>query len=122
MADPPVINPNWLTSDTDAQVAVTAFKRAREAFTSDAMKPGLIGGEYYPGPDVSTDEQILEWIRNNLMTVWHASCTNKMGKKNDPTAVVDSQARVYGVQNLRVVDASAFPFLPPGHPQSAICK
>lgn len=56
------------------------------------------------------------------MTVWHASCTCKMGKSNDLEAVVDSQARVYGVQNLRVVDASAFPILPPGHPQSAICK
>jgi choline dehydrogenase len=43
-----------------------------------------------------------------------------MGAKNDTTAVIDSSARVYGVQNLRVVDASSFPFLPPGHPQSLI--
>jgi hypothetical protein len=45
-----------------------------------------------------------------------------MGVESDTTAVVDSHARVYGVQGLRVVDASAFPFLPPGHPQSTICK
>ena len=45
-----------------------------------------------------------------------------MGKKNDPMAVVDSQARVFGTKNLRVVDVSAFPFLPPGHPQSTVCK
>lgn len=122
VTDKPIINPNWLTSDTDAQLAVAAFKRAREAFASDAMKPVLIGDEYFPGQQVSTDEQILDLIRNTLMTVWHASCTCKMGKSDDPSAVVDSQARVYGVNNLRVVDASAFPFLPPGHPQSTVCK
>ena len=46
----------------------------------------------------------------------------KMGKADDPMAVVDSKARVLGVQGLRVVDASAFPFLPPGHPQATICE
>jgi len=43
-----------------------------------------------------------------------------MGKSNDPMAVVDSKARVFGVQGLRVVDASAFPLLTPGHPQSTV--
>lgn len=45
-----------------------------------------------------------------------------MGVASDPMAVVDSHARVFGVQGVRVVDASAFPFLPPGHPQSTICE
>ena len=45
-----------------------------------------------------------------------------MGKINDTNAVTDSRARVYGVSNLRVVDTSAFPFLPPGHPQAVVCK
>lgn len=45
-----------------------------------------------------------------------------MGTSDDPMAVVDSKARVFGVQGLRVVDASSFPFLPPGHPQSTVCK
>lgn len=122
ITDPPLINPNWLTSETDVQVAIAAFKRVRDAFASNGMEPVIIGEEYYPGPQVSTDEEILEVIRNNLMTVWHASCTCKMGRRDDPGAVVDSQTRVYGVKNLRVVDASAFPLLPPGHPQSAVCK
>ena len=56
------------------------------------------------------------------MTVWHAACTCAMGKATDPMAVVDSSAKVIGVSKLRVVDASAFPLLPPGHPQSTICK
>ena len=45
-----------------------------------------------------------------------------MGLANDSMAVVDSRARVFGVSGLRVVDASAFPFLPPGHPQATVCK
>ena len=45
-----------------------------------------------------------------------------MGRANDTTAVVDSHARVRGVSNLRVVDASAFPILPPGQPQAVVCK
>lgn len=54
------------------------------------------------------------------MTIYHAAATCKMGSSNDSMAVLDSQARVYGTQNLRVVDASSFPFLPLGHPQSTV--
>lgn len=50
------------------------------------------------------------------------SHTGRMGKASDPDAVIDSRARVYGVTGLRVVDASAFAILPPGHPMSTICK
>ena len=50
---------------------------------------------------------------------WHAACTCRMGRANDTMAVVDSEARVIGVSGLRVVDASAFALLPPGHPVSA---
>ena len=45
-----------------------------------------------------------------------------MGRKDDKNAVVDTQGRVYGVQHLRIVDASIFPLLPPGHPQATVCK
>ena len=72
-----------------------------------------IGDEAYPGLDVQTDAQILDWIRGAV-----TPC--KMGKSNDSMAVIDSQARVFGVRGLRVVDASTFPFLPPGHPQSTV--
>jgi choline dehydrogenase-like flavoprotein len=117
----PIIDPGFLTAPADQDVALAAFKRARDFFATKAVQPVLIGGEYDPGPRVSTDAQILQWIRNNVMTVWHASCTCAMGKSNNPLAVVDSHARVIGVSNLRVVDASAFPILPPGHPQSTVC-
>ncbi|RDW56949.1 putative choline dehydrogenase [Coleophoma crateriformis] len=118
--DLPIINPNWLTSATDQAVAVAAYKRLRQAFASKYMAPVLIGGEYFPGTSVQTDAQILETIQKTLLTVWHAACTNKMGRASDPMAVVDSNAKVFGVTGLRVVDASAFALLPPGHPQSTV--
>lgn len=76
--------------------------------------------EYWPGTNVTTDDEILATVQNALMTVWHVSCTCRMGPADDPNAVVDSSARVIGVSRLRVVDASSFALLPPGHPQSTI--
>lgn len=98
------------------------FKRIRQAFTSEQMSPVVLGEEYFPGKATQDDSDILDWIRDNMMTLWHPACTCKMGASSDPLAVVDSKAQVYGVNRLRVVDASAFPFLPPGHPQSSVCK
>lgn len=121
-SDLPVINPNWLDDQADQEVVVAMFKRIRQAFQSEAMKPVVIGEESNPGPQVQSDDQILQFIKDNMMTLWHPSCTCKMGTSEDDMAVVDSQARVYGVDGLRVVDASAFPFLPPGHPQSTVCR
>ena len=86
------------------------------------MAPIVLGEEYNPGSEYSSDEQILDVIRNSVMTIFHASCTCKMGVPNDTMAVVDSRARVFGVEALRVVDASAFPMLVPGHPQSSVCR
>lgn len=98
------------------------YKRMREIWASDAMADVVIGDEFYPGTDaVSTDDEILAQVKKSLTTVWHASCTCKMGAADDEGAVLDSKARVYGVEGLRVVDASSFPTLPPGHPQSTVC-
>jgi len=116
---PPLIDPGWLTDPVDQAVAVAAFKRTREFFSALAMQPILAGQEYLPGPACQSDQEILDWIKHNLMTVWHASCTCSMRTK-DQGGVLDSHFRVYGVKNLRVVDASAFPMLPPGHPQSTV--
>ncbi|KXG51938.1 Glucose-methanol-choline oxidoreductase [Penicillium griseofulvum] len=119
-ADAPVINPNWLDTETDQRVAVAAYRRVREAFRSQAMASVIIGQEYFPGKGYETDAELLHIIKSTVMTIYHAACTCKMGIQNDSMAVVDSRARVFGVAGLRVVDASAFPILPPGHPQSAV--
>jgi choline dehydrogenase len=120
--DPPIINPNWLSDPADREVLIAGFKRTRQLFQSDAMQPILIGEEYFPGNAVQTDEEILALIRKATSTVFHAAATCAMGKRNDSNAVVDTKARVFGVNNLRVVDASAFPILPPGHPTATVCK
>jgi choline dehydrogenase len=120
MLDPPVIDPQWLTNQTDVELAIQATKRARQILASPAFAPIRLGNEVVPGGAVVTDAQILEYIRNNLFMNWHAAATCKMSRTNDSMAVVDSKARVIGVQNLRVVDASAFALLPPGHPISTV--
>jgi choline dehydrogenase len=121
-SDLPIINPNWLSTEADQQIAIAAYKRIRDMFHSKAMAPIVVGDEYCPGSQYQTDAEILEVIRNTVMTIYHAACTCKMGTKDDPMAVLDSRARVVGVDRLRVVDASAFPILPPGHPQATVCK
>ncbi|KAI1406982.1 glucose-methanol-choline oxidoreductase [Hypoxylon sp. FL1857] len=118
--DAPDINPGFLTDRADIEVAIGGFKRAREFWKSPALRGLTIGKEAFPGPQVRTDAQIEAAIRRNFQTVYHGSCTCAMGKPDDPNAVVDPQARVYGVKGLRVVDAAAFPLLPPGHPQATI--
>ncbi|KAL2836348.1 hypothetical protein BJY01DRAFT_222030 [Aspergillus pseudoustus] len=114
-ADAPVIDLGYLTHPADQEVAIAAVKRARQAFAGTGI---TIGEEHRPGPDVQTDEEILEFVRSTIVPVWHASGTCAMGDSSDPNAVVDSKAKVIGLQNIRVVDASIFPMLPPGHPQS----
>jgi choline dehydrogenase len=118
--DPPLINPGWLSNPGDVEVAVQAIKRGRDFFGASAMQSVLVGEELLPGRNVTTDAEIAEFMHQYVATVWHASGTCAMGKVDDFMAVVDSKARVIGVNSLRVIDASAFPFLPPGHPQATI--
>ncbi|KAJ5547373.1 Dehydrogenase patE [Penicillium frequentans] len=120
MTEPPIINPNWLETETDQRVAIASYRRIREIFNTAVMKRVLTGTELFPGLQVETDEEILKIIKQSVMTIYHAACTCKMGVQNDTMTVVDNHARVFGVSGLRVVDASAFPFLPPGHPQSTV--
>ena len=118
--DHPIVNPNWLTDPRDMEVLVAGFKRVRQLFNTDAVAPGLIGEEVYPGRNVTTDDQIEAVIRRSADTVFHPAGTARMGKEDDEDAVLDNKARVIGVNGLRVVDASSFPVLPPGHPQGTV--
>lgn len=123
--DPPQIYLNWLSDTADVEVAVAAVKRLRAAWASPfANTPGFkTGPEASPGDGVQTDDEILEFIRANTNQIWHPVSTAAMGREEDVAlgkAVVDSRGRVFGVQGLRVADASVFPFALPGHPQSAV--
>ena len=120
MLDQPVINIAFLTDPRDQEIAIAAVRRVREIFAHSSLAPVIIGSEVAPGNGTATDEQILQYIQAGARTISHASCTCKMGKKDDKLAVVDSKGKVFGVQKLRVVDASAIPFLPPGHPMATV--
>ncbi len=122
-SDAPIIDPNWLSHPTDKAVAIASFKRTRDIWESEAMRKVTIGEEYFPGKAlVSTDDEIWKFIQTSFSTIYHAACTCKMGRAGDPNTVVDTKARVVGVEGLRVVDASALPLLPPGHPMATICE
>ncbi|KAL4752792.1 hypothetical protein BDW72DRAFT_191754 [Aspergillus terricola var. indicus] len=120
MRDSPLINPALLTHPADLELAVAAFKRLRSIFRAPALEGVLIGDEYYPRSNVTTDEQIIGHLRDAAYTMSPAAGTCKMGVEEDETAVVDSVGRMFGTRNLRVADASAFPFLPPNVPQSIV--
>ncbi|KAJ5193703.1 hypothetical protein N7491_001034 [Penicillium cf. griseofulvum] len=121
MHDPPIINPNWMTTDADLEVMVAIFKRMRQLWRSPAMKKIIIGDEIWPGSSVESDQEIIAFLRKTVTPMSHATSTCKMGKRSDPLAVVDSKAKVIGVKNLRVIDSSAMPFLPAGgEPQSVV--
>jgi choline dehydrogenase len=111
--DPPEINFHYFQEGTDQQgedleavVEGVLFARSIMKGAGSAVKSELV-----PGPNVRTREQLREFVRNEA---WghHASCSNRMGPRTDPFAVVDSRFRVHGTQGLRVVDASVFPRIP----------
>ena len=80
------------------------------------MRP-FIASEYVPGPGVTTDEQLLDYARDNGGTVFHPTSTCKMG--TDAMAVVDPELRVHGIEGLRVVDASVMPAVVSGNTNAA---
>lgn len=100
---------NYLSTKEDEQEWIEAIRVARNILSQSAMDP-FNGGEISPGPSVQTDEEILDWVRRDGETALHPSCSAKMGPASDPMSVVDPLTmKVHGMENLRVVDASAMP-------------
>lgn len=103
----PDIVTNSLSEAEDVAALLAGFKLGRQILSSSAFD-GLGSGETVPGPDVETDDEIVSFMRSNIELLYHPSCTARMGP--DPSgAVVDPQLRVFGVEGLRVVDASVMP-------------
>ena len=112
MAKPSILF-NYLSTETDRREWVEVVRAARHILSQPAFA-AFDGGEVSPGPDVETDEQILDWVRRDAETALHPSCSAKMG--TDEMAVVDpSSMRVHGTEGLRVVDASVFPTITNGN-------
>ncbi len=110
--EPPAMRPNYLSTETDRHCAIEAIKYARKLASTKALKPYLVS-EYKPGADVQTDNEILEFARENGATIFHPAGTCKMG--SDSMAVTDARLRVRGIAGLRVVDCSIMPTLVSGN-------
>ncbi len=111
----PAIVFNYLSTENDRKEWVEAIRTTRHIMSQPAFGP-YDGGEVSPGPEVETDEQILDWIRRDAETALHPSCTAKMGPASDPMAVVDPRTMaVHGTEGLYAVDASVLPAVSNGN-------
>jgi len=109
---PPAIQFNFLASDYDFQALIYGTRLSRKIAAQPALKPFVVE-EVLPGPAVQTDDDIIEEIRVRGVSNLHPVGTCRMGRETD--AVVDPRLRVYGVEGLRVADASIMPQVPGGN-------
>ena len=115
-ADPrakPALRFNYLSTDEDRREWAEAVRHARHILNQPAMD-AFNGGEVSPGPDVSTDDEILDWVRRDAETALHPSCTARMGLGDD-SAIHPDTLEVHGTTGLRVVDASSMPYVTNGN-------
>jgi choline dehydrogenase len=105
-SDQPAINPRYLAEDTDRRAMVGGLRFLRRLFAAPSLAQYIVA-EKLPGPDVQSDDELLDYARANGSTVYHASCSCKMG--SDSMSVVDGELRVHGLDGLRVIDASIMP-------------
>ena len=112
--DKPSILFNYLKHEKDRHDWRACIRLTREIINQAAMDE-FRGDEIQPGADISTDEAIDEWVKDNVESAYHPSCTCKIGPVSDPAAVVDTDCKVIGIENLRVVDSSIFPTIPNGN-------
>ncbi len=111
--DHPALRFNYLSTEQDRREWVEAVRVARRILNQPAMDP-FNGGETSPGPSVTTDDEIRDWVARDAETALHPSCTARMG--TDPGSVLDPLSmRVHGTDGLRVVDASAMPYITNGN-------
>ena len=109
----PALRFNYLSTEQDRREWVEAVRVARRILGQPAMAP-FNGGETSPGMSVTTDDEIRDWVARDAETALHPSCTARMG--TDAASVLDpSSMRVHGLEGLRVVDASAMPYVTNGN-------
>ena len=111
---PPVIAPNYLSTAEDRRVAAQSLRLTRQIVQSPALQP-YAPEEYKPGVQFQSEAELVKAAGDIGTTIFHPVGTCKMGRDDDPMAVLDSQLRVRGVQHLRVVDASAMPTITSGN-------
>jgi choline dehydrogenase len=112
--DKPKILFNYLSHPDDLAEFRAGTRLVREVFAQKAFDP-YRGPEIQPGKDVQTDDEIDAFVRAKVESAYHPSCSNKMGSPADPMAVVDPEARVIGLESLRVIDSSIMPSITTGN-------
>ncbi|WP_318442609.1 choline dehydrogenase [Photobacterium leiognathi] len=110
----PKIEFNYISTDQDKQDWRDCIRLTREIMAQSALDQ-YRGDEIQPGADITSDQAIDQWVKENVESAYHPSCTCKMGDDDDVMAVLDPQCRVRGIENLRVVDSSIFPTIPNGN-------
>lgn len=106
--DPPTIDPGYLTNSADVEIMRAGIKFVREIGATEPMSTHL-GTEYTPGGDVTSDDDIDNYVRSSIGTEYHPTGTCAMMPKKKG-GVVDAQLKVYGTSNVRVADSSVYPF------------
>ena len=109
--DNPLIYSNYYGSDNDMAAILYGYKRLRSIVNSEAMR-SVVVGELFPGPDATTDEQLIQAIKQSAQSFFHPVGSASLGK------VLDKQFRIKGLQGIRVVDSSAIPVLNTCHTQA----
>jgi choline dehydrogenase len=112
--DKPKILFNYLSHPDDLAEFRAGLRLTRGIFAQKAFDP-YRGREIQPGKDVQTDDEIDAFVRAKVESAYHPSCSNKMGSCADPMAVVDPEARVIGLEALRVIDSSIMPSITTGN-------
>jgi len=113
-ADKPRIFFNYMSQEKDWEEFRTCIRLTREIFGQDAFKP-YVKHEIQPGADLQSDDELDAFIREHAESAYHPCGTCRMGRSDDPGAVVDPQGRVIGVEGLRVADSSIFPRITNGN-------
>jgi len=114
---PPLIRPNYLSTEEDRRVAIDALRLTRRIVGQHLLaryKPE----EYKPGEHLTSDAELTQAAGDLGTTIFHPVGTAKMGADNDPQAVLDERLRVRGIDGLRVIDASAMPRITSGNTNS----
>jgi choline dehydrogenase-like flavoprotein len=112
--DKPVVDSNFFGHPDDLRLSIASLRHAREIVAAEPLKSKL-RAELLPGPEIVDDEALTKFSGQTVKTNYHPSGTLRMGRDDDPLAVVDARLRVRGVEGLRVIDCSIIPAIPSGN-------
>jgi choline dehydrogenase len=116
----PAIAPNYLATEEDRRVAVEAIRLTRRIVNESAALKCYAPVEFMPGPQFQSEAELVQAAGQIGTTIFHPVGTCKMGRADDPTAVVDTQLRVRGIEGLRVIDASVMPTITSGNTNAPV--